>query len=347
MARERGRWRSAYPVGMARSPLTLAALATAAVPGIDVTGATRHGAGPVGRFDQAVLDVRDGSHAIIRIPRMKTAETQASADLLALQALTTGVRGRLPFAVHSFLGMAPIDGTRAVVYDFLPGSPVELSSLAADGGLAGSIGRAIAAIHALPTSLVTDADLPFTRPLDTLATTVTVMEQAGATGLVPAALVERWENASEDPALWQFAPTVVNGAMSAETVLQQNDQVTGIVDWYALGVGDPARDLYWVLGATTPDAAESVFDAYNHARGSTDRQVKKRATLYAELEIAKWLLHGTQERSTEIVDDAVGMLHNLVDIVQNDLNRSIDTNTRPVMTVAEVEDMLDRNERGS
>ena len=40
------------------------------------------------------------------------------------------------------------------------------------------------------------------------------------------------------------------------------------------------------------------------------------------------------------------MLHNLVDVVQNDLSRSIETNTRPVMTVNEVEDMLDRNERG-
>jgi hypothetical protein len=39
------------------------------------------------------------------------------------------------------------------------------------------------------------------------------------------------------------------------------------------------------------------------------------------------------------------MLHNLVDVVQHDISRRIDTNTSPVMTVAEVEDMLDRNGR--
>ena len=39
------------------------------------------------------------------------------------------------------------------------------------------------------------------------------------------------------------------------------------------------------------------------------------------------------------------MLHNLVDVVQHDINRRIDTNTSPVMTVTEVEDMLDRNGR--
>ncbi len=329
---------------MARSPLTLAALATAAVAGLDVTRASRHGSAAGGDFDQAVLELRDGARAVIRVPRAQSAETRASADLLALQALTTGVRGRLPFAVPTALGQAPVSGTRAVVYDWLPGAPLTLDQLDAGVGLAYAIGRAIAAIHMLPTSLVTDAGLGYTRPVDALATTVTVMEQASSTGLVPAALVDRWENAAEDPALWQFAPTVVNGAMSAETVLHDGDRVTGIVDWFGLGVGDPARDLFWVLGATKTDAADSVFDAYNQARDGADRQVVKRATLYAELEIAKWLLHGTQQRSTEIVDDAVGMLHNLVDIVHTDLNRTIATDTRPVMTVTEVQDMLDRRD---
>lgn len=332
---------------MARSPFTLAALATAAVAGIDVTGAERLGSGPVGDFDQAVLDLRDGGRAVIRVPRGARIAARATADLAAVTALTTGVRARLPFDVPTLLGTAPVGPTRAIVYDFLPGSPVELDRLRADSALPASIGTAIAAIHSLPTSLVTDAQLPFTRPIDTLATTTAVIDEATATGLVPAALVERWQNAAQDPALWQFAPSVVNGAMSADTVLEAHGEVTGIVDWYALGAGDPARDLFWVLGASQPDAADAVFDAYLQSRGASDRQVRKRATLYAELEIAKWLLHGTRERSTEIVDDAVGMLHNLVDIVQHDLNRSIDTNTRPVMTVAEVEDMLDREERSS
>jgi hypothetical protein len=85
-----------------------------------------------------------------------------------------------------------------------------------------------------------------------------------------------------------------------------------------------------------------VIDAYQQTRGSSDRQIGRRARLYAELEIAKWLLHGTQERSTEIVDDAVTMLHGLVDTVQNDLNQTLSHNTMPVMAVDEVEAMLDQ-----
>jgi aminoglycoside phosphotransferase (APT) family kinase protein len=171
------------------------------------------------------------------------------------------------------------------------------------------------------------------------------MDRAAATNLVPAALLGRWERATEDAALWQFAPTVVNGSLGAESFLSADGDVAGVLGWHALGVGDPARDLYWLLGARGENVAEAAFDAYTLARGSSDRQVKQRAMLYAELEIAKWLLHGTHERSTEIVDDAVAMLHGLVDTVQNDLDQALTHNTMPIMAVDEVEAMLDRNQR--
>jgi hypothetical protein len=67
--------------------------------------------------------------------------------------------------------------------------------------------------------------------------------------------------------------------------------------------------------------------------------------LYAELELAKWLLHGTDLRSTEIVDDAVAMLSGLVDSVQNDIMNPIGPQTIPTMAVEEVEAMLARSER--
>ena len=329
---------------MVRSPLTLAALATSVVDGLDVIAASSVGDG--GAFDRAVVNAKDGRQLIIRVPRMKSAETRAAKETVALNALSAGIRSRLPFTAPTVLGTRPYSKTTAVVHDFLPGTPVRLDRLSADDTLTASIGRAFAALHSLPTSFVADAALPVVRPLDTLGDAVAIMDQAAATGLIPAALLDRWETATEDPALWQFAPTVINGSVTAGSVLETAGEVTGLVGWHELSVGDPARDLFWVLGASGPGAADSVFAAYGQARGSSDRQVKKRAMLYAELEIAKWLLHGTQERSTEIVDDAVAMLHNLVDIVQSDSARRIVTDTREVMTVDEVEEMLDRDERG-
>lgn len=305
------------------------------------------GSGVHGDFEAALVTGTDGKHWIIRIPTSERAEAEQSADLVALRALSTGIRSRLPFTVSSFAGQVPVSGTRGVVYEFVYGTKVPLGDISADEGPAGeglatSIGRAIAAIHTLPTSFIADAGLPVLSPVEILRSHVTIMDRASATGLVPAALLGRWEGAAEDSALWQFAPTVINGSLSADSLLVDHLQVSGILGWQSLSVGDPARDLFWLLGSPRDGVADSVIDAYQQARGSSDRQIGRRARLYAELEIAKWLLHGTQERSTEIVDDAVAMLHGLVDTVQNDLNQTLSHNTMPVMAVEEVEAMLDQ-----
>jgi aminoglycoside phosphotransferase (APT) family kinase protein len=329
---------------MARSHLTLAALATSAVTGLDVAAATSFHAGGTGAFDAAVLTSRDGRHWIIRVPRTPLAEAEQSADLVALRALSAGVRTRLPFAVSAFAGQTPIDGTRAVVYEFVYGTRVRLESYTTGAdSLAASVGEAIAAIHALPTSFVADAGLPVLTAGECLRACVTVMDRASATGLVPAALLSRWERGADDAKLWQFQPTVINGAMSADSILSADNTVTGVLGWQELRVGDPARDLQWLLA--NADAAETALAAYAHITGGADRQVRQRAMFYAELELAKWLLHGMQSKSTQIVDDAVEMLTSLVENIHNDVMNPIAAQTMPTMAVDEVEAMLDRTAR--
>ncbi|HEU4849282.1 MAG TPA: phosphotransferase [Terrimesophilobacter sp.] len=331
---------------MARSHLTLAALATAAVQGLDAAGAQPIGSGSHGDFEAALVTGTDGRHWIIRIPTSERAEAEQSADLVALRALSTGIRGRLPFAVSTFAGQTPVSGTRAVVYEFVHGRKAALDDIEPGGEFAASVGRAVAAIHSLPTSFIADAGLPVLSPAEILRANITIMDRASATGLVPGALLGRWEGAAEDSALWQFAPTVINGALSADSLLvdsrSHGGEVVGMLGWHGLRVDDPARDLFWILGSNRAGAAETVIDSYQQARGSTDRQIERRARLYSELELAKWLLHGAQERSTEIVDDAVAMLHGLADSVRDDLSTTLSHHTMPVMAVDEVEAMLDR-----
>ncbi|MEO7373060.1 MAG: phosphotransferase [Terrimesophilobacter sp.] len=329
---------------MARSHLTLAALATAAVAGLDIVHASTIGTPGSGEFDSALLTDRDGKHWIIRRALTERAGVEQSTDLVALQALSTGVRSRLPFGVPTYAGQAPIDDGRVVVYHYVYGTPIALADLRPGGVLATSIGTAIAAIHTLPTSFVVDAGLPSLTPSEALASSLTVLDRASATGLVPAALLERWEAATNDAALWQFAPTVINGAMTSDSFLATDGEVTGVLGWHGLSVGDPALDLFWLLGANQGEVVDTAFDAYNLARGSSDRQILQRATLYAELELAKWLLHGTAERDTEIVDDAVAMLHGRLDSVQGDLNQNITHNTMPVLNIDEVQELLKRRD---
>jgi aminoglycoside phosphotransferase (APT) family kinase protein len=321
-------------------------LATSAVDGLDAQAASRFGSGANSDFDSALVTGTDGRHWIVRVPNSERAEAEQSADLQALRALSQGIRTRLPFSVSSYAGQAPIDNTRAVVYEFVYGTKLSLAGLRPDG-LAASVGRAIAAIHLLPTSFVADAGLPVRAPHDVLRSTITVMDRASATNLVPTTLLARWEKAADDSALWQFAPTTINGELTADSFLHTGGEVSGVLGWHGLSVGDPARDLCWLLGSPDESVIDTAIDAYTRVRGGTDRQLDKRARLYAELEIAKWLLHGTQQRDTEIVDDAVRMLHGLVDRVDGNLNANVSHNTMPVMTVDEVESMLDERQRAA
>ena len=145
---------------MARPPLTLAALATAAVPGLEVQAARLHTRRSNGAYDAVLLRTAEARHLLIRAPRSQASESEQSADLIALRALTPGIRSRLPFEVPVFVGQAPIDGTRAVVTEFVPGAVRSADELTEPSRLAESVGLAIAAIHALPSGFIADAGLP-------------------------------------------------------------------------------------------------------------------------------------------------------------------------------------------
>lgn len=324
---------------MARTHLTLAALATAAVPGLDVQSTRSHTGSGHGEFESAVVTARDSRQIIIRMPRNASAETEQAADLVSLRALTTGVRSRLPFDVPTYLGQAPVGSTRAMAYDFLPGESVDLDSLTETDGLAASVGRAVAGIHSLPAAFIGDAGLPQQSAPEARAAVIALVTRAADTSHLPAALLRRWEEATDDDSLWRFAPAVINGNLSADSLLISDDAVSAVIGWSGLRVGDPARDLHWLLAARG-DAAESALAAYAAARGSSaDRLITQRAMLYAELELARWLLHGIDLRDQRIIDDAVSMLDNLVDSVHGDVMNPLSA-TGPVLAVADVEALL-------
>ena len=333
---------------MARSHLTLAALATSAVAGLDVAAAQPFTSNRHGDFDTALLTTRDGSHYLVRVPNSDAAEAAQTAELAALTALSSGARTRLPFALTSFVGQTMLrsrDGRaarRATVYEFVYGRRVRLERLF-PGVLPESIGVAIAAIHTLPTSFVIDAGLPVVTAIDSLRSVVGVMDRAAATSLVPAPLLSRWESATDDTALWQYQPSVIHGAMNADALLQSEDSVVGVLGWSDLRVGDPARDLSWILSAPSPDTVDQVLDAYAEARpGSDVHELRRRAMLYAELELAKWLLFGFDTKDSGVVDDAVAMLDVLVQSVQGHTAGALAHETGPILDVDEVERMLDQ-----
>jgi aminoglycoside phosphotransferase (APT) family kinase protein len=332
---------------MARPTFTLAALATAAIPGLEVTAARAHTRRATGSFDAAELRTADGRRLLIRVPRSQSAETEQSADLVAMTAMTAGVRSRLPFAVPSFVGQAPIDGTRAVVTEFLDGRVVSGDDLTAHDRIAESVGGAIAAIHSLPTGFVGDAGLHRETADESRDAVVELIGRASDTGHLPAALLRRWEEATDDAALWRFRPAVVNGALTADSFLVDDERVLAVIGWSAIAVGDPAQDLHWLL-TSRGAAAERALEAYIVGRGgAADALLPQRALLYGELELARWLLHGVDRHDETIIADAVEMLDGLVASVHERTTEALSPETGPILTVDGVERLLDETPRSA
>lgn len=288
----------------------LAALATVAVPGLDVIDVRRpHGSRS--DFDVAVVIDATRKRWVVRAPVREAAGAALEAELALLEGL--GVfhdDGTLPFDVPRPAGYAHLpEGGRAVVYPEIHGGALGLGYLTPGPGLAAAVGRAIAAIHELPTSLVEDAGLPVYDAEAYRRRRLAEVDAAATTGKVPASLLRRWEKALEDVSLWRFKPVVVHGDLSADHVLVVEDRVVGVLDWGEAKVADPADDLAWLLVAAPEDTVDTIMEAYAlRRRESADPRLVERAQLAGELALARWLLHGVHTASQEVIDDAEQML---------------------------------------
>ena len=307
---------------MARSPLTLAASATAALPGIGVTGVASLTENSAGRFDSALLSLADGRSVVVRMPSSAETAADLAAESRALHALTSGVRALLPFAAPEVIGENGSGENRVLVVDVVDGYRIDPGELPKGPGYAPAIGGALAAVHALPVSVVRTDGLPVRAPEQVRDDVERLLDRADATGRVPDGLMMRWRRALHESDLWRFESAVVLGGATSASILLVDDpdgvpQVSGILDWSGLSVGDPAVDLRWL--ASAPTAIDDVYDGYAASgERSPDPLLRERARLYAELEFAKWLVHGHNAGESEVVADAVALLEALADGVRGD-----------------------------
>ncbi|QAY61038.1 aminoglycoside phosphotransferase [Microbacterium protaetiae] len=306
---------------MARSPLTLAATVTSAWPGANVVDVRALSENAAGRFDSAVASLADGSRVVVRVATDADASAELDAEARALTALTSGVRALLPFRAPVLHGRATQDGHTAVVVDFLDGYRVDAAHVPSGRGVATSLGSAIAAVHALPESVARAEDLPQRTAAQARDDVSRLLDRVAASHRVPVSLLSRWSRALASDRLWRFEPVLTLGGTTADAFVFENrlgiPTVTGLLSWQGLSVGDPALDVRWLSSA--PEGAEDVLNAYLAGSVRTpDAALRIRARLYAELEFAKWLVHGHEIGDDGIVDDAEGLLTSLADTVVDD-----------------------------
>lgn len=299
---------------MRREPIELAAVATAAVPGLSPTAVSSAPDDPAD-FDSALLLDSEGKRWRVRSPRHAEASTRLETEFLVLRAFAPAIRAELPFLMPTVAGTVRQQNLSTFVYSHLNGSTRTVEELTAGSQeLAKEIGTALAAIHDLPRALVSNADLPSYTPNEFRQRRLNELDMAATTGKIPPLLLRRWEHAMEDVSLWRFNPCVVHGDLHEDNLLVEEDRVTAVTGWTDLRIGDPADDLAWLVASNEHEFVDAVVRHYTeHRRDAPDSHLLRRAALSAEFALAQYLVKGIAAADAEMISEAEGMLATLAD----------------------------------
>jgi macrolide phosphotransferase len=323
-----------------RSPAFLAALASAAVPGLEPVSVEALPSTPEQSFDVAFVQDQDGRRWVVRAPRSEV----AGAEMDRTVALLGLLGRRLPFSVPAPKGFVALaEGGRAAVYPYLPGHPLELAELPHGPGLAAELGRAVAALHNTDPAVFDEAGLPSYDADAYRSRRLAELDRAAETGRVPAALLTRWEEALEDVTLWRFAPTPTHGDLTGDQVLavftDDSDASTGriraVTGWEDAKVADPADDFAPLVTEASAQAVETVLEAYAHHRVERpDANLLVRARLAAELALLASLMDAVGRKDVGAVEVLTTQLRRLDDEVHATRERGDDyraTSLAPVV----------------
>jgi macrolide phosphotransferase len=253
------------------------------VPGLDpaTVKAVVHRRGH--QFEVAFIEDTQHRRWVVRAPRSAAAGAQMDVSMSLLGLLSR----RLPFSVPTPKGFVDLgEGCQAAVYPYIAGRPLDFAHLPGGPGIAAELGRALAALHNVDLALCEEAGLTSYDP-DTYRTRrLADLDRAAATGQVPTGLLSRWERSLEEVSLWRFAPTPTHGDLTGDEVLAVFDADD------AAKVADPADDFATLVTQASPEAFDSVLEAYAHARmDRPDKHLERRARLAGELKLVAELLN--------------------------------------------------------
>lgn len=304
--------------------LRLAALASAAVPGLDPISVQEIVLGDEEDFDVAFIQDSQQRRWVIRAPRTEVAAARMDASLAMLALLVR----RVPFAVPSAKGFAPIPGVgRAAVHDFIPGHPLDLAALHARHPVTAELGRTIGMIHNVDRELYDEAGLPSYDAEAYRKRHLAEIDRGASTGRVPAGLLARWEEALDDVRLWRFAPTPVHGSLDGAAMLvtfpdptdTSRATIRGVTGWESAQVADPADDFAALVGQMRPDAVDAVLRAYQQVRVERpDDHLLSRARLASELQLLGQLLTAVSGRDEVATEALTARLRRLDDAVHDE-----------------------------
>ena len=188
---------------------------------------------------------RLGVDKVVRLPRIGWAVGGVDKDLRWLPLLAPLLSVAIPVALAKGAAAEGYPWEWGV-YAWLEGENPTVDGIADAGSLARDVAGFVEALHRV--------DLPGAPPAGRGAPLSTRDEPtrdaiAAVHGLIDSDLATAaWEAALQAPP-WSGPPVLVHGDLLPGNLLHEADELTAVIDWSGLGVGDPACDLMiaWAL----------------------------------------------------------------------------------------------------
>lgn len=228
-------------------------------------------AGPSGGTDNSIY--RLGEDKVIRLPRRASAVEPIRKERHWLPRLAP----HLPLEIPAPLGTGAPDATFPYpwsVYRWLDGEnllerpPTDLADTAH------RLGKFVNALQSVdPTGGPRSVRATPVNPDDDTAVRTTIEKFATAGPLDPAPTLAVWKTALQTPP-WTNPPVWIHGDLYTGNLLGQHGQLSAVIDFGLLGLGDPACDLLPAWSLLTAETRE-IFrdqvgvddDTWNRGRG--------------------------------------------------------------------------------
>lgn len=299
---------------MSQNPfLPLAALATVAIPELQVTGLCSPQKITEHIIQTGIFDSNNNRWVVTSpVDAAKTKDFDTEVELLSKLAEYQKTH-QLKFDIPIPYGpVTSCENRKAYVYREIEGLPLSFHALESTPLLAAQIGETLAALHELPTSLFEAVGIPRLDATECNRILSEKVVRGSASGLVPSPLLQRWRIALDDPSWWRFHPVSVHGAFDGDNIRIDGDFVTGVVGFTEAHIGDPAEDFAWLATQSSTEMLSQILDSYHVSRAEgADPFIHGRAEFYSEIALLDWLLYGLGLDDSEIISDALSMLDDL------------------------------------
>ena len=278
-----------------RSNLQIAALASAALPSITVSGvrgSRQSNSTDVSTgIDQAIVLDTTGHVYDVYASSADAGKARLQGRARAAQALE-GVRqaSAFSFALDRVLAFesgsspeGPTGMTAVLVATHHEGESRQLDLLTINDCT--SVGTAIGAFQRLDQNFLKAASYPvFTtgQIRSQLTGWIRHLRQAGQ---VPSEITRSWAAVIETDGLWSFATCPVHGGFHDGDFLFSGSSITAVTNWQDMQVNDPARDLSWIFAKLDDQRRNAILTAYGRMIGSRlDDLIMLRANLWLQME---------------------------------------------------------------